>query len=182
MTSLASAPPLEKLTIRKIQLAENTAMGLIRFQSFDHRDDSVEKLEQQLKIQLPSPGEIISEGSMHLFWSGPREWIISVPAGTEQDVIDRFKAELNGLLAVFTAISDSQVVLELSGESARELLSRGSTVDFCPTRFGRGRSLNTRFAGVSAMVACPEDDEKFLLIVDRSLANYMIVWSRAASV
>ena len=182
MLNLASASPLEKSAIRKIQLSENTALGLIRFQIFNRGQNTVENFERQLKMQFPSSGEITSEGNMRLFWCSPGEWIITVPVGTEQDVIDALNLKLNGLVAVLKTVTDSQTILELYGKSAREVLSRGSTADFCPARFGSGQCLNTRFAGVPAMLACPENDEKILLLVDRSLADYLMAWFHAASI
>ena len=79
-------------------------------------------------------------------------------------------------------VTMANVFVPFPGASAREVLSRGSTVDFHPTRFGAGSCVLTRFAGVPAMLACPYGGDVILLFADRSQARYLLEWFEAASV
>ncbi|MEQ8264113.1 sarcosine oxidase subunit gamma family protein [Pseudohaliea sp.] len=184
MDKLATAGALTDLGLKRdrFQVAENTCLGLIRLQTFHRKAGAVENLAGRLDIRLPGPGETLSEQDRQWFWSAPGEWVIAVPAGSERDALHSFQVRLDGLLAVLSVMTDSRIILNLTGESARDILSRGSTVDFHPWAFGAGQCVNTLFAGVSVMLACPGADDVILLFVDRSVAQYLINWLEAASV
>lgn len=173
-----NGPALEREHIR---VAENTDWGLLRLQIFHRTPGAVDSLAKRLDIRLPAAGETVVENGMRWFWSAPGEWVIAVPADTERDTARALREKLDGLFAVPSVITDSRVVLEISGESARNLLARGSTVDFHPASFGVGQCLSTRFAGVPVMIAQLEAGI-FLLFADRPVAAYLRDWFEAASV
>lgn len=160
---------------------ENTDVGLIRLQTFHRKSGAVEGLSQRLGMLLPGPGEVTAEQGMRLFWSAPGEWIIAVPMGSEQEVVGSLREKLHGLVVVLSVISDSRVMLDITGSAAREVLACGSTVDFHPTQFGVGHCISTRLAGVPVMLACCQSDEMFLLFADRSVAHYLLEWFGASS-
>ena len=135
--------------------------------------------------------EPIAAGELVLSWGepfgkalrpiAPGEWIVAVHAGTERDAISNLQAKLDGLFAVVSLMTDSRVVLDLTGSTALDILARGSTVDFHPVNFGAGRCINTRLAGVPVMLACSAGGESVLLFADRSVGPYLLEWLEAAS-
>jgi sarcosine oxidase subunit gamma len=177
-TTALNDSPLEREHFR---VAENTDRGLLRLQTFHRTPDAVGSLSQRLGIRLPAAGETVAEQGMRWFWSAPGEWVITAPAEAERDTARALQEKLDGLFVVLSVMTDSRVVLDISGESARNVLARGSTVDFHPASFGAGQCVNTRFAGVSVMIAQLEAGS-FLLFADRSLGAYLRAWFDAASV
>lgn len=165
----------------QLRVAQNSRLGLIRLQTFHRNPGAVDNLASRLGVELPGPGGLRGDRERRWFWSAPGEWVIAVQAGTEEAVLAGLRAQLDGLFAVLSIMSDSRVVLDIAGASAREVLARGSTVDFHPASFGAGSCVLTRFAGVPAMLACPEGGEEVLLFADRSLARYLLDWFEAAS-
>jgi sarcosine oxidase subunit gamma len=141
----------------------------------------VESLSQRLGIALPAAGETVAEHGTQWFWSAPGEWVIAVPAGAESDTARALQEKLDGLFVVLSVMTDSRVVLDVSGEGARNVLARGSTVDFDPASFSIGQCLSTRFAGVPVMIARSEAGV-FLVFADRSVAAYLLDWFGAASI
>ncbi|MBN7795295.1 sarcosine oxidase subunit gamma [Parahaliea mediterranea] len=184
MAKLDRATPLAGTGLERAGLcvAENTGLGLIRLQAFHRRPGAVEELTARLGIEPPGPGSLRSERDRQWFWSAPGEWLIAIPAGTEDAVLGALRAQLDGLFVVLSAITDSQVALDITGEAVREVLARGSTVDFHPASFGAGNCVLTRFAGVPVMLASPGRGEQILLFADRSLARYLLDWFEAASI
>jgi sarcosine oxidase subunit gamma len=184
MDKPATAMDFDELNVARdgFHVAEETRLGLIRLQVFHRKLQAVENLSEGLEISLPGPGEIVTTQGMQWFWSAPGEWTIAVPAGTECEVVNSLQAKLDGLFIVLGVITDSRVVLELSGRCVREVLARGSTVDFHPSRFGAGQCLNTRFARLSVMLACPDGGDRILLFADRPVLTWLKRWLWTASV
>ncbi|QIB67072.1 sarcosine oxidase subunit gamma [Kineobactrum salinum] len=164
-----------------VRVAENTGWALLRLQAFHRSPGAVDNLSQRLGMCLPAAGETIVEDGRRWFWSAPGEWVIAVPAEAGGDTARALREELDGQFIVMSVITDSRVVLDCSGEDARNVLARGSTVDFHPARFGIGQCLNTRFAGVPVMIAQLEEGA-FLLFADRSVAAYLRDWFEVSSV
>jgi sarcosine oxidase subunit gamma len=141
----------------------------------------VESLSQRLGVALPAAGETVAEHGRQWFWSAPGEWVIALPAEAESDTARALQEKLDGLFVVLSVMTDSRVVLHVCGEGARNVLARGSTVDFHPASFSIGQCLSTGFAGVPVMIAQPEAGV-FLLFADRSVAAYLLDWFGAASI
>jgi sarcosine oxidase subunit gamma len=179
----ASPLVLDDSTIARdgFDVFEKIGLGLIRLQVFSRKADAVVLASERLGMSLPNAGKIATRQQEQWFWSAPGEWLIAVPEDAEMEVVNSLRAKLDGLFAVLSVITDSQVVLELSGQCLREVLARGSTVDLHPSRFGEGQCLNTRFAAVSVMLACPGAADPILLFADRTVATYLNRWLRAAS-
>ncbi len=184
MDNLARRTVLASATLEREQfrVTENSALGLIRLQTFHRKPGAVDHLAARLGAPLPGPGTTRAGQDRQWFWSAPGEWVIAVRAGTEDVVLAELRAQLDGLFAVLSVMTDSRIVLDVGGASAREVLARGSTVDFHPSRFGAGSCVLTRFAGVPAMLACPYGGDVILLFADRSQARYLLEWFEAASV
>jgi len=176
-TALAGA----ELARQTFNVKEHTRLGLIRLQTFHRKPGAVENLADRLGLDLPGPGETLADQNRQWFWSAPGEWIIAVYTGNERGVITALQEKLDGLFVVFSLMSDSRVVLDVGGASARAILARGSTVDFHPSSFCAGRCLNTRLASVPVMLACQAAGESFLLFADRSVGHYLLEWFSAAS-
>ena len=184
MDRLSAVKVLDGATLERanFRLEENTGLGLLRLQTFHRKPGEVEDLSARLGIQLPGSGETLAQQDKQWFWSAPGEWVVAVAAGTEQEVSRSLQAKLDGQFVVLSVMTDSRVVFDHSGECARDVSARGSTVDFHSTSFGANRCINTRFAGVPVMLACPYGGDKFLLFADRSLAQYLLRWFTSASV
>ncbi|MEM1111577.1 MAG: sarcosine oxidase subunit gamma family protein [Pseudomonadota bacterium] len=171
-----------ELARERFSVRENTSLGLIRLQAFHRKAGNVDAVARQLGLPLPRPCQSARDEDMQLFWSAPGEWILASPAGSEREIAQLLQSRLdNSALAVTSVVTDSRVTLELGGAAVRDVLARGSTLDFHPSQFGAGRCVTTRFAGIPAMLTYPEGGEGFLLFADRSLGHYLLDWFAAAS-
>ena len=57
----------------------------------------------------------------------------------------------------------------------RNVLAKGSTIDFHPARFAPGTVVGTQFAHVSAFLHCVRDDQVDVYAA-RSFAQYLYEW------
>jgi heterotetrameric sarcosine oxidase gamma subunit len=187
MANLAATIRLHNKAVFRtgFNVEQNNDFGLIRLQTFHRRVGLVDKVAAKLGMDLPGmdlpgPGEIVGSGELRIFWSAPGEWVIALPAGTENDRLSELQSKLDGLFVVLTLMTDSRVAMNLGGEKVRDILARGSSVNFHATDFGINRCLSTRFAGVPVMLVGLPGNE-FLLFACRSVAIYLFDWFQAAS-
>lgn len=182
MSSLQTATMLKGRSIKRdgFEVRENREIGLLRLQTFGRTPDAVAAVRDQVDLPLPGPGEF-STDSICFYWAGPGQWIVSCPIGEEAAVAARLRKAVEGLLAVVTEITDSRVVLDVAGDRFREVLARGSSVDFHQDTFLDGGCLTTRFAGIPAMIACGVIPGGARIFCDASFGSYLADWFDAAS-
>ncbi|MGH7949550.1 MAG: sarcosine oxidase subunit gamma, partial [Candidatus Binataceae bacterium] len=77
-------------------------------------------------------------------------------------------------------LTDAHVTLALEGPHAASLLARGCGLDFSPTIFGATASVRTRMAQLPVMIR-RTTHERFEVIVDRSVAQYLLDWMQDAA-
>lgn len=113
-------------------------------------------------------------GDTAVYWLGPDEWLIAVPAGTEADLEQGLRDTLAGSFSIVDT-SGANCFLNLSGPAAGYVLQKSSPYDFHPRNFPAGRCVQTVFAKASALVAAHADGS-FGLVVRRSYADYVGLW------
>ena len=184
MVKLTSTSPLEARVVtdkivyqsRVIDIEVVSDYGLIRLQLFSRGADLTETLSETLKLVLPENGCIQSSDDNTLFWSAPSEWVIATNRDTEEELAKNLSKRLVNSSSAATVITDSRIVLRLYGPLARQLLSKGSAVDFHPSVFKMGNCVTTKFAQIPIMIVQLNEDDEFLLFADRSLAAYLLDW------
>ena len=131
-------------------------------------------------VELPvEPCTWHHAGETAVYWLGPDEWLIVVPAGTEADLERGLRDTLAGSFSIVDT-SGANCFLNLSGPAAGRVLQKSSPYDFHPRNFPAGRCVQTVFAKASALVA-GQADGSFDLVVRRSYADYVRLWIEDAA-
>ena len=129
----------------------------------------------ELGLDLPlTPRRYRRVGERAIYWLGPDEWLVAVPAGAEADVEDRLRKVISGQLSVVD-VSGGHLFYTLSGSAAGRVLMKASPYDFDDREFGPGRCVQTVFAKTTALIA-GNDDLSFDLVVRRSYDDYLMRW------
>lgn len=132
-------------------------------------------VEEVLKARLPvEPGYWSSAAAASVYWLGPNEWLVIVPAGAEADVENRLRQTLHGHFSIVD-VSGGQTLINLSGDHVEAVLKKSSVYDFHPSHFGQGRCVQTTFAKATALVS-KKKDGSFDLVIRRSFADYLFRW------
>jgi sarcosine oxidase, subunit gamma len=117
----------------------------------------------------------IAAGEPESLAIGPGHWLLLSHGSTADEIIGRTGRALDGFLHSVVDRSSAQMMIRLRGPLARELLARGSAVDFRPSAFPPGSCCRTRFAG-QPVVVLARSAGVFELLVDRCLAHYFEDW------
>lgn len=121
------------------------------------------------------PNTAWEEGPRAAMWLGPDEWLLLGPPGVGPDIVAELLGALEGTHRSIVDVSANRVALELSGPGAKELLSKGCSLDL-DRRGGwtAGSCAQTLLARVPVILH--ERAETTGVLVRPSLAEYLVDW------
>ena len=135
-------------------------------------------------IELPAaPNRSSRAGTATVLWLGPDEWLLITQPGVEAGLLRELGAVLGDVHHQLVDVSDATTVIELSGNRAREMLMKLTTLDLHPKAFRVGVVAGSRFGKITATLYQSRDDGEdggpaFELVVQSSLADYL--WCQLA--
>ncbi|MBA3690162.1 MAG: sarcosine oxidase subunit gamma [Actinobacteria bacterium] len=121
------------------------------------------------------PNTAWEEGPRATLWLGPDEWLVLGPPGAGPEIVAELLGALAGTHRSIVDVSANRVALELSGPGAKELLSKGCSLDLDP-RGGWivGRCAQTLLARLPVILH--ERAETTGVLVRPSFAGYLVDW------
>ena len=137
------------------------------------------RLEAAFVAQAPyplptTPNTAWEEGSLAALWLAPDEWLVLGPPGAGPEIVDELAAALHGLHRSIVDVSANRVALELSGPRAKEILSKGCSLDLHPRSWQPGMCAQTMLA--RAQVILHERSETTGILVRPSFGDYLVDW------
>jgi len=145
--------------------------------------DFIAAVEKVLTFDLPlSP--CTSSGNpdrIHALWMGPDEWLIVAPQDGHGELALKLVSALSKIHASIVDVSESRTIVRLSGENARDTLSKGCSIDLHPREFHQGQVVNSLLAQAHVTLHQISDDEDangtaYDVFVHRSFAEYLWSW------
>jgi sarcosine oxidase, subunit gamma len=126
------------------------------------------------------PNTAWEEGPRAALWLGPDEWLVLGPPGTAPDIVAELLEALGGTRRSIVDVSASRLALELSGPDAKEVLSKGCSLDLEPRGgWTTGSCAQTLLARVPVILH--ERPETTGVLVRPSFAEYLVDWLIAAA-
>jgi sarcosine oxidase, subunit gamma len=132
-------------------------------------------LVERAPYPLPTtPNTVWEEGARAALWLGPDEWLVLGPPGAGHDIVRELEAALYSSHRSVVDVSANRVALELSGPSAKEVLSKGCALDLHPREWRPGMCAQTMLA--RAQVILHERSDSTGILVRPSFADYLVDW------
>ena len=130
-----------------------------------------------LDCRLPvSPNTVQTAGDLTILWLGPDEWLILSPPEAETAIIARLREALAGIHAAVTDVSGNLAQLRLAGNHARDVLTKGCSLDLHPRRFQPGQCAQTLILRCGIILHQIDDRPSYDLLPRRSFAEYLWMW------
>jgi len=128
---------------------------------------------------LPQQPNSVAEGNPYIAWLSPSEWMI----GGEGFDVRALSDALNGATAHLADVGAGRVQFHVTGEYARALLAKGTSLDLHPRQFGPGQCAQTLFAQTLAFIK-PSGTPTggFNIVADISYATHLQLWFSDASI
>ena len=130
--------------------------------------------------ELPLQPNTTMKGGVQALWLGPNEWMLLTDAESISAMSLALDEALQSQHVALNDLSGGQVTLRLTGDSVRELLSKGCPMDLHPSVFGAGACAQTGLAKAGVVIIAHERGFGVDLIVRRSFSDYLMQWLQKA--
>jgi sarcosine oxidase subunit gamma len=160
-----------------IALREIDDRGMIDVRGLAGDESFLAKTRDVLGFDLPlAPRTSTGAGDLAALWLSVDQWLIICPRAEAASLQARLAQALQGIHALAVDMSDARAIFRLEGDNGREVLNKGTSVDFTAPEIADGFVRRIRYAEIAALVhvlatapfACD-------LYVFRSYAEY--AWS-----
>ena len=97
--------------------------------------------------------KISSNSDTRILWSGPKNWLL---VSTKKDLLKTIYQSFKETEFAITDLSHSRAIIELQGESSKEILKKG-----CPYNFNelkKNNSVNSVFNGITVTIDMIDDN------------------------
>ena len=119
-------------------------------------------------LEIPTQNsKVNSNKETRILWNAPRTWLI---LSSKEKAIETIKKNFKETDFAITDISHSRAVIQIQGEQAKEILKKGSPINF--NEFGVNQCAGTVFHGITIVIdSISNDPDTFNLLVLRSFGE-----------
>ncbi len=166
-----------------VHMGEAAFRGHIALRGDAGTETFIDAVKEIFGVDVPvKPNTTSMPGSArYLLWLGPDEWLAIVPDGTESETVTAFMERMEGEHFAVTDVSGSRTVITLSGDRAREVLMKGTSLDLHPNAFGPGQCAQASIARCHMLLHQTSDEPSYDIYVHRSFADYLWRWLEDAA-
>ncbi|MFQ6017870.1 MAG: sarcosine oxidase subunit gamma [Kiloniellaceae bacterium] len=177
-----------------VRMAEAAFRGIVDLRGKPADARLLEAFETAFGFALPvepntSAAKGTGKGRVSALWLGPDEWWVIVPGPDPEaapKIAGKLRKALAGRFCAVTEVGESRACIRVSGPRARDLLQKGSPLDFHPRAFGAGGCAQSHLAKAAVVFHQVADDKArdgpaFEIYVPRSFAEYLWRWLEDAA-
>lgn len=132
--------------------------------------------------ELPREVGTILVGPVRALCLAPGHWLLVCEDESAAQLAQQAGASLSPQGAVLVEATDGLAVLTVRGPAARDVLAKGSGLDFYAAAFPVGRCARTRLAQMAVVIEHVDDAPTFHCYVARSYLQYLADWIEDAAV
>jgi len=160
-----------------LSICEHAFLGHINIRGSLDNSEFVTAAKKSLGVDLPSEANtFVEHETKTILWLGPNEWLVICDQDATTSLVETLKGNFAGLFSAVTDVSGGNTILEVSGEKAQALLSKGTPLDLHYSVFSTGQCAQTVIAKTSMTLWQVSDEPVYKLIVRRSFSDYLGLW------
>ena len=111
--------------------------------------------------------KVTTNKETRILWSAPRTWLV---LSNKENIFNTIKSNLNERDFAITDISHSRAVIQIKGMQAKEVLKKGSPINF--SEFNVNRCSGTIFHGITIVIdLISNDPDTFNILTLRSFGE-----------
>src|SRR5262249_24544423 len=154
-------------------------LEIVQVAAFGDAAAIAERLSKHFDLTITTaPNRAVAAGELTVLWHGAGQWlIVRAPAATP--LADELVA-LCGEDAAIVDLGQARKVLRFEGETVRDVLAMGTSIDLRPARFAPGACALTALGKIGALLHAVEP-EPIDVYVARSYAQALIEWLEHAA-
>lgn len=169
--------PLSGLTTPRagVEMCERAYVAKINLRGNADDPSFRSVVETELGLEIPlTPNTFATNDNRTIYWLGPDEWLIHCPGDDRRHIQARLRQSLTGTHCALTDVSDYYLVIRLTGDKARDVLSKATPFDVHRDVFTTGACAQTRFSHAGILLSVVDEAPTFDIQVRWSFAEY--VW------
>ena len=164
-----------------LEMWERAFLGHFNLRGDPEDGDFLSSVQKSIGVSLPTKPNTIGQGpDATALWLGPDEWLLLTPPDTQGEIAQTLEKALEGQHMSVNDLSGGQTVIRLQGPHARDVISKGCSLDLHSRAFGPGQCAQSHIAKSMATITQIDDLPTYDLIVRRSFADYLARWLKDA--
>jgi len=150
-----------------LKISELKNLTIIQLVQYKRSKIKIEEVKID-SLELPKQSsQVNSNKKTRILWSGPRTWLI---LSNKENILDIVKTNCSEVDFAVTDISHSRAVIQIKGLQAREVLKKGSPINF--NEFTVNSCVGTVFNGITIVIdLVSQDPDTFNLLTLRSFGE-----------
>ena len=165
-----------------VYLSEQAFMGHINLRGEPSNAAFLKAVADALGVALPLNPNTVAEGpNITALWLGPSEWLLITSPDREPEIASTLRNALEDIFSAVTDVSGGQTIINIRGKHARDVLTKGCTLDLHPRAFGPGQCAQTNIAKATATIRQLDESPAYDIMVRRSFADYLARWLQDAA-
>ena len=119
-----------------------------------------------LKLPIEN-SKVVSNKETRILWNAPKTWLV---ISNKANIVEAIKEKCNSENFALTDISHSRAVIKIKGLQAKEILKKGSPINF--NEFKKNNCAGTVFHGINIIIDSIDDNpETYHLLTLRSFGE-----------
>ena len=150
-----------------LKISEVKNLAIIQIVQYKESKININDIKiEGLEIPIQAT-KINSNKETRILWNAPRTWLI---LSSKENAIEAVQKNFKETDFAITDISHSRAVIQIQGEQAKEILKKGSPINF--NEFGVNQCAGTVFHGITIVIdSISKDPDTFNLLVLRSFGE-----------
>lgn len=136
-----------------------------------------------LGIDLPlKPRATAVKGDVTVLWLSIDQWLVCCPRNKADGLLGELRRNLGEIHSLAVDVTDARAIIRLEGDNVREVLMKGSSIDFTLPEYKAGLVRRLMFAEIAALAHIVADKPCTIdIYVFRSYADYTWKWIEATT-
>ena len=150
-----------------LKISELKNLTIIQLVQFKKSKVNIDGLKID-SLEFPKQSsQVNSNKETRILWNGPRTWLI---LSNKENILNIIKKNFSEVDFAVTDISHSRAVIQIKGSQAREVLKKGSPINF--NEFTVNSCAGTVFSGITIVIdSISEDPDTFNMLTLRSFGE-----------
>ena len=150
-----------------LQISEVKHLKIIQVVQYKRSKIQLSTIQiDNLRLSIEN-SKVASNKETRILWNAPKTWLI---ISSEKNIIQMIKEKCTDENFAITDISHSRAVIQIKGLQAREILKKGSPIDF--NEFEKDSCAGTVFHGINIVIdSIDNNPDTFNLITLRSFGE-----------
>jgi len=166
-----------------ISMSEVSGRGMIDLRGEAGSVKFRQAAKAALGVDLPlNPRTATVKGDITVLWLSVDQWLVCCQRIKAAGLVDKLRQGLGTLHSLAVDVSDARAIIRLEGDNVREVLMKGSSIDFTLPEYKAGLVRRLVFAEIAALTHIVADKPCTVdVYVFRSYADYTWKWIEATA-